>query len=66
MQATSFDTPASVTCSNAAPVSLSAAVGNEEYSNKATEGATPVDESREAQCAHCGKRGGHLANCPFK
>jgi hypothetical protein len=66
MQATSFDTPASVTCSNAAPVSLSAAVGNEECSNRAAKVATPVGESREAQCAQCGQRGGHLANCPFK
>ena len=63
MQATIFNTPASVTCSNAAPVNLSAAIGNEEGSSKAAEG---VYESRGPQCAHCGQHGGHLANCPFK
>ena len=66
MQATTFNTPASVICDNAAPVSLSAAISNEECSSKADEGTTPVYESRDPQCAHCGQRGGHLTNCPFK
>jgi hypothetical protein len=65
MKIPTFAGPAPVTCSNAVPVS-SATVGNEECSSKVAEGVTPVYESRDPQCAHCGQRGGHLIHCPFK
>ncbi|KAI0082736.1 hypothetical protein K474DRAFT_1585337 [Panus rudis PR-1116 ss-1] len=56
---------ASTTASQSPSVPLAALPSRTHHDSEIRGAASPVDQS-QPQCCHCGYRGSHAPNCPFK